>query len=124
MSIGAFYSIPRAANVAYELGLIQIIHSDDRWILLLFSIIFFFITYLISLNPKKIIDVVGQLLTPALMIVLATLFIKAFMTFHYTEATPNEHYQSMPFRSEEHRSELQSRLDLVCRLLLEKKKIS
>ena len=97
MSIGAFYGIPRAANVAYELGLIQIIHSDDRWILLLFSIIFFFITYLISLNPKKIIDVVGQLLTPALIIVLATLFIKAFMTFHYTEAAPNEHYQSMPF---------------------------
>src|SRR5690349_23252379 len=28
-----------------------------------------------------------------------------------------------PFRSEEHTSELQSRRDLVCRLLLEKKKI-
>src|SRR5207249_8257198 len=28
-----------------------------------------------------------------------------------------------PFRSEEHTSELQSRFDLVCRLLLEKKKI-
>src|SRR5699024_12046822 len=97
MSIGAFYSIPRAANVAYELGLIQIIHSDDRWILLLFSIIFFFITYLISLNPKKIIDVVGQLLTPALIIVLITLFIRAFMTFHYTEAATNKHSQSMPF---------------------------
>src|SRR5438105_11334487 len=29
----------------------------------------------------------------------------------------------VPFRSEEHTSELQSRVDLVCRLLLEKKKI-
>src|SRR5438105_10511750 len=29
---------------------------------------------------------------------------------------------SKPFRSEEHTSELQSRVDLVCRLLLEKKK--
>src|SRR2546428_8933349 len=29
-----------------------------------------------------------------------------------------------PFRSEEHTSELQSRSDLVCRLLLEKKKIT
>src|SRR5438105_9240531 len=29
-----------------------------------------------------------------------------------------------PFRSEEHTSELQSRVDLVCRLLLEKKKTS
>src|SRR5699024_12797484 len=30
--------------------------------------------------------------------------------------------QSLSFRSEEHTSELQSRFDLVCRLLLEKKK--
>src|SRR5699024_12676472 len=29
----------------------------------------------------------------------------------------------IPYRSEEHTSELQSRFDLVCRLLLEKKKI-
>src|SRR5438105_9653558 len=31
-------------------------------------------------------------------------------------------WASMPVRSEEHTSELQSRVDLVCRLLLEKKK--
>src|SRR5699024_12333507 len=30
-------------------------------------------------------------------------------------------HQELPFRSEEHTSELQSRFDLVCRLLLEKK---
>src|SRR2546429_5290084 len=33
-------------------------------------------------------------------------------------------YIIMPMRSEEHTSELQSRLHLVCRLLLEKKKIN
>src|SRR5256884_77431 len=32
--------------------------------------------------------------------------------------------QAKPFRSEEHTSELQSRLHLVCRLLLEKKKVT
>src|SRR2546428_3336670 len=32
--------------------------------------------------------------------------------------------QEFPYRSEEHTSELQSRSDLVCRLLLEKKNIS
>src|SRR5699024_12252233 len=31
-------------------------------------------------------------------------------------------YEEIAFRSEEHTSELQSRFDLVCRLLLEKKK--
>src|SRR5699024_12686927 len=34
----------------------------------------------------------------------------------------NSKYLYTPYRSEEHTSELQSRFDLVCRLLLEKKK--
>src|SRR2546422_10237970 len=38
------------------------------------------------------------------------------------ERTPLPHYILRDFRSEEHTSELQSRLHLVCRLLLEKKK--
>src|SRR2546422_3773033 len=37
-------------------------------------------------------------------------------------ATPSSVYGTIPVRSEEHTSELQSRLHLVCRLLLEKKK--
>src|SRR5699024_12298467 len=37
---------------------------------------------------------------------------------------PLRHQQGRPGRSEEHTSELQSRFDLVCRLLLEKKKRS
>src|SRR3989449_3470407 len=39
-----------------------------------------------------------------------------------TESTLMLAASSFPFRSEEHTSELQSRLHLVCRLLLEKKK--
>src|SRR2546421_7209997 len=39
-----------------------------------------------------------------------------------TRSTPNNPKQSRVARSEEHTSELQSRSDLVCRLLLEKKK--
>src|SRR5690349_23316874 len=39
------------------------------------------------------------------------------------EPGPEQDWQDMPLpRSEEHTSELQSRRDLVCRLLLEKKK--
>src|SRR5699024_11846663 len=38
-----------------------------------------------------------------------------------TRRSPTQHHT---IRSEEHTSELQSRIDLVCRLLLEKKKIT
>src|SRR2546429_1393781 len=47
---------------------------------------------------------------------------------HPSENEPCEHWVNSEFcdgnRSEEHTSELQSRLHLVCRLLLEKKKTS
>src|SRR5260370_22129804 len=40
----------------------------------------------------------------------------------YPDAPPPEPMRCFPPRSEEHTSELQSHLNLVCRLLLEKKK--
>src|SRR5690606_40034905 len=42
---------------------------------------------------------------------------------NYLWALPGRIMERMPVRSEEHTSELQSRENLVCRLLLEKKKI-
>src|SRR5687768_18194064 len=45
------------------------------------------------------------------------------LTPQYAAGVMMEPEVSLPIRSEEHTSELQSRLQLVCRLLLEKKKI-
>ncbi|BAQ09379.1 branched-chain amino acid permeases [Bacillus sp. OxB-1] len=67
MTIGAFYGIPRASNVAYELGLKQMASFDGGLPLLLFSIVFFGLTYLLSIDPRKMIDHVARLLTPALL---------------------------------------------------------
>src|SRR5438034_7515199 len=39
------------------------------------------------------------------------------------DASPREYYAEASRRSEEHTSELQSHSDLVCRILLEKKKV-
>src|SRR5699024_11289594 len=52
---------------------------------------------------------------------------KALSQFDFSKETPLAHYvnriiKNTKNRSEEHTSELQSRFDLVCRLLLEKKK--
>jgi branched-chain amino acid:cation transporter, LIVCS family len=97
MSIGAFYGVPRAANVAYELGFIQIFSVDGRLPLLMFSIVFFGLTYILSMNPTKVIDHVGQFLTPALLLVLALLFTRAFSNFQYSDAPVADKYQSSPF---------------------------
>src|SRR5690625_6355501 len=66
LSIGAFYGIPRAANVAYELGFRQVFATDNWFVLLVFSLVFFGVTYFISFNPEKLVDRLGQVLTPIL----------------------------------------------------------
>src|SRR2546430_4282771 len=43
-------------------------------------------------------------------------------TFHLQLVTVQDHLEAVRLRSEEHTSELQSQSNLVCRLLLEKKK--
>src|SRR2546421_5481439 len=50
-------------------------------------------------------------------------FAPKFLNFIFLLYYLNFFYFLLLFRSEEHTSELQSRSDLVCRLLLEKKKI-
>ncbi|WP_145543133.1 branched-chain amino acid transport system II carrier protein [Virgibacillus sp. SK37] len=97
LSIGALFGIPRAANVAYELGFQQVLHANGQVALLVFSIIFFGITYYITLNPSKIVDRVGQILTPILLITLAILFVRAFMILNNPPLQATEKYTASPF---------------------------
>lgn len=97
LSIGAFYGIPRAATVAYELGFLQMYHNSEPLVLIIFSMLFFTLTCLICLNPKKIVERVGQLLTPFLLITLAILFIRAFFLFDTVDAPVTAKYAATPF---------------------------
>ncbi|RIP34720.1 branched-chain amino acid transport system II carrier protein [Staphylococcus gallinarum] len=75
LSIGALYGIPRAANVAYEIGTNHVLPVHNQTTLIIFSIIFFFIVYFIALYPSRIIDNLGKYLTPILIIIIAILCI-------------------------------------------------
>lgn len=97
LSIGALYGIPRASSVAYELGFVQVFKLDSSLTLFLFTVVFFTITYFLSVDLKKMINNVGKILTPALLIVLSILFIRAFTTLRYTPEPAAEKFQSAPF---------------------------
>lgn len=81
--LGPFFGIPRTATVSYEIGIVPFLSestSGAQWPLTVFSIIFFGITIALSLNPKKIVDVVGKILTPVLLLVIGFLAFKSFIT--------------------------------------------
>ena len=97
LCIGPFYAIPRAATVAYELSWQQMFANDSRLSLILFVAIFFLISLLICLNPKKIVDWLGQILTPLLLITLAILVVRGLFLLEYTGTPATDKYADSPF---------------------------
>ncbi|MEW4353560.1 branched-chain amino acid transport system II carrier protein [Streptococcus pneumoniae] len=75
LSIGPFFAIPRTATTAYEVGIAPLLSGSSNWGLLLFTICYFAAAYLISLNPSKILDLVGRILTPLFAFLIVVLVI-------------------------------------------------
>lgn len=96
LSIGALYGIPRAANVAYEIGTQHILPVHNQVTLIIFSIIFFLVVYLISLYPNHIIDNLGKYLTPALIIIIAVLCVLTIINPDSQIGNPTGEYADTP----------------------------
>src|SRR2546429_3071676 len=82
---------------------------------------FFFFFLMIRRPPRSTLFPYTTLFRSAAISPVVVVMINSSMSFAH--ASPHSGYVSLKGqRSEEHTSELQSRLHLVCRLLLEKKK--
>lgn len=99
LSIGALYGIPRAANVAYEIGAKSILPIHNTWTLVGFSLVFFIVVGLIALYPTKIVDNLGKILTPALLLIIGALCIAAIINPEGKVGQPHDKYVDTPFIS-------------------------
>lgn len=78
MCIGPLIVLPRTAATTYEMGLIPTFGAVlPRAV---FAGIFFFVVYLLTIRPSKVVDIVGSVLTPALLISLAIIIIKGVIS--------------------------------------------
>lgn len=75
LSIGPFFAIPRTATTAYEVGIAPLLSGSSQWSLFLFTLFYFIAAYLISLNPSKILDLVGRILTPVFALLIVVLVV-------------------------------------------------
>ncbi|EEQ48402.1 branched-chain amino acid transport system II carrier protein [Selenomonas flueggei] len=79
--IGPLFAMPRTGAVSFEIGIRPFLTADNLALgQLIYTAIFFAASYYLALNPNKIIDRVGKMLTPALLLVLFILFAQAFHT--------------------------------------------
>ena len=77
LSIGPMIVIPRTCATTYSMGLHQLIPSLNQAV---FSIVFFALVALFTIRKNAVVDIVGQYLTPVLLIVLAILCIKGIVS--------------------------------------------
>ncbi|MFV0558279.1 MAG: branched-chain amino acid transport system II carrier protein [Enterococcus sp.] len=98
--IGPFYAIPRLATTSYEVGIAPFMPTSLNVLgLALFSCLFFFVVWVASRKPSKILDYVGKFLNPLFLVLLGFLLLMAFLNpmAGVSDAPVQGAYQSAPF---------------------------
>ncbi len=100
LTIGPFFAIPRTATVSYEMGILPFLAGGEQTTasITLFAGVYFLIVFFLALNPHKLVDRVGQVLTPLLLVTIILLIVRSFMLLDtpITEAS-NSDYAATPF---------------------------
>ncbi len=72
LGIGPALIAPRTATTTYEMGISILFPQLRQW---MFGLAFFIVVLLATLRPNKVVDIVGNILTPILLIVLIILIV-------------------------------------------------
>jgi len=98
LTIGPFFAIPRTGAVSYDIGVAPFVGAGYEQIaLIIFTLIFFGITLWLSLNPSKMVDRIGKILSPAILILLGVLLIMVIVKPMGSIQGPQEAYASGSF---------------------------
>lgn len=81
MAIGPCFALPRTGTVSYEIAVHPFFQNLDSAVAQpIFLACFFGLSYWLAASPNKLIDRIGKVLTPALLIVILILIVKSFIT--------------------------------------------
>ena len=116
LTIGPFFAIPRTAAVSFDTGILLLLPEGYETMgLALYSLFFFALTYFLSVNPSKIVDNIGKIMSPLLLICLGIL-IFCVITNPMGDFQPaNSVYKNAPFFKGF--QEGYNTMDLLCTML-------
>lgn len=81
LTIGPFFALPRTATVSYEVGVAPLLQEAHlRWALALFTLAFFAVSLWLALSPNRLVDRVGKILTPLLLLCILVLVAFAWVS--------------------------------------------
>lgn len=96
LAIGPLFVVPRTGAVSYEMGIVPLF-QDQLYFRVLFSFIFFTSVYFLALNPYKLVDYIGKILTPILLGIIFIMATKAIFSPIGSFITPTNDYKEIPF---------------------------
>ena len=78
LAIGPFFGGPRTGITAYEIAAVPFLDEPNGTTQFIFCLVYFAIALWISLNPSKMVDRIGSVLTPVLLIALIALVVRVY----------------------------------------------
>lgn len=89
LTIGPFFAIPRTAATAYEMAILPFLGEQTPISLLIFTLVYFTLAIWIGLNPSKMVERIGSILTPLLLITILALVISGFVLLSDNPSSTN-----------------------------------
>lgn len=98
LSIGPLLATPRTATLPFEMAILPMLPEgvSAQLCLMIFTVLFFIIAWWLSKNPSKLVDRLGKLLTPALLILILAVFAASLLHPLGSAGTPQAAYASAP----------------------------
>ena len=98
LSIGPLLATPRTATLPFEMAIMPLLPegASTQLSLLLFTAGFFLIAWHLSRNPRKLVDHLGKILTPVLLLLILAVFAAAMLHPLGEAALPQLAYASAP----------------------------
>ena len=96
LSIGAFYALPRTGAVSFSTAIAPIIHSTSFMSSMIFNALFFGVALFLSWNPRQIVNHLGKILTPVLLVLLVLLVFLSLAKLPPSEVAPVGQYVHAP----------------------------
>ena len=98
-AIGPGLAIPRAASVPFEMSIAPYLSENSNALVLMivYSVAFFALSAWLSLNPTKLVDRLGSILTPLLIVLLVFLFGAFVVAGDKSVAAAQPAYAQTPF---------------------------
>ncbi len=75
LTIGPFFAIPRTGSTSFEMSVAPFLDDGiKQTALFIYSLVFFLLTWWLAVTPTKLVDRVGKIMTPIMLILLFILF--------------------------------------------------